>query len=279
MAEKKVDQLVKKNYKRNTRYKQLEFDQLQMYFGDPYTIDLEGVEGSLTIYQPTIGDIARFGEKKFYSTLNAFICNTSTYKVMLWESDINWNDLSDFELFIMLYKNAIDPDACKMIFGDLDFSGFEPYGKNLEDGTQVPILYNKELNIEINELVYQYIHQYLQNCFNIFPEEKYTKDKMLQQWYVNAEKRDNAHEQEKLEKGEKDVNASSLLAVISACVNHPGFKYNLEELKNIGVAQFYDSVKRLQVYESSTACLKGMFSGMVDGSKIKPDEYNFMKDV
>jgi hypothetical protein len=68
-------------------------------------------------------------------------------------------------------------------------------------------------------------------------------------------------------------------SIISACVNHPGFKYKLDELKQVGVCEFYDSVKRLQVYEASTALLKGMYSGMIDSSKINPDEYNFMRDA
>ena len=68
-------------------------------------------------------------------------------------------------------------------------------------------------------------------------------------------------------------------SIISAMVNHPGFKYKLKELKEVGVAEFYDSARRLPVYEQSTALLKGMFSGFVDGSKIKPEEYNFMRDI
>ena len=40
-----------------------------------------------------------------------------------------------------------------------------------------------------------------------------------------------------------------------------------------------DSVKRIQKYEQSTAVLKGMYSGFVDGSKINPEQYNFMGDV
>ena len=69
----------------------------------------------------------------------------------------------------------------------------------------------------------------------------------------------------------------SIQPLISSCVNHPGFKYNIEQTRNLTVAQFYDCVKRLQLYENATAILKGMFSGFVDGSKIKEENYNFMR--
>lgn len=67
--------------------------------------------------------------------------------------------------------------------------------------------------------------------------------------------------------------------IVSSLVNHPGFKYKLKELKEVGVAEFYDSVKRLQIYEQSTALMKGMYSGFIDGSKIKPEDYNFMREI
>ena len=40
-----------------------------------------------------------------------------------------------------------------------------------------------------------------------------------------------------------------------------------------------DSVQRIRIFENSTATLKGMMSGFVDGSKIKPEQYDFMKEI
>lgn len=255
----------------------IKFDRLQMYFGDPYTVDIEGVPGKITIYQPTIGNIVSFGEQPFYQTLNVFVTNTTSHRLMLWENGFDWNELSDFELFVMLYK-TINPEASKLIFKDLDFQKFEPLKKrfNEEDEPEL-ILYNQEDDIEINSEVYNYMSQYLRNVFNIFPEEKFTTDLVMKKWYINKDKRQLAIDKEKAEKGELKQN-SSIQPVISACINHPGFKYTLEELKNVGVCEFYDSVKRLQVFENTTALLKGVYSGFVDGKNIKSDEYNFMRE-
>lgn len=259
-----------------SRYKKIDFDKLQMYFGEPYVIETIGANGDLktiTVYQPTIGDIVRIGEKKFYSTLNVFISNTTTYRSMLWDNGIDWNELSDFELFLMLYKN-IDKEVSTLLFGELDWGKYQFFEKKNEDGTSLGvILYNQEDDIIINEDVYQRIHQYIQAVFNTYPEEELTDDGMLKKWWVQKDRR-------KIERDKKkDEETSSIQSIISACVNHPGFKYKLSELKEIGVCQFYDSVKRLQIYENTTAVMKGMYSGFVDGSKIKPENYNFMKDI
>lgn len=252
----------------------IEFDKLQMYFGEPYVIDLPNISGSITVYSPTIGDIVRLGEKTFYSTLSIFTTNTTTYRLMLWDNGLDWNTISDFQLFMMLYR-GIDPEASKLMFGDLDWSKFQMYTKQLSQQEEEElILYDSENDIEITEEVYWHISQYLRAVFNIIPEEKITTNKTLKEWYISKDRRELEIEERKEENTQ-----TSIQSLISACVNHPGFKYNLQQLKEVGVAQFYDSVKRLQVYENTTACLKGMFSGFVDGSKIKENEYNFMRDL
>ena len=254
-----------------SRNPSVEFDRLQMYFAKPYVIDLDGVKGKVTIYQPTIGDIMNIGEKKFYSTLNVFVTNTTSYRVMLWDSGLDWNVVSDFELFMILIRQT-DPDVIKLIFHDLDFRKFVP----TLSGDNKKILYDAEDEIEITEMVYFHISQYLRAVFQIYPKEQICKNETMKQWYINSDKRV-VHSIESL--GKKDSSDTSMLAVISACVNHPGFKYNLKELTDVGVCQFYDSVKRLQIYESSTALMKGMYSGFMDSSKVKSEEYNFMREI
>lgn len=254
----------------------IEFDMLQMYCGEPYVIDLEDTLGSITVYQPTIGDIIKIGQNKFFPTLNIFVTNTTASRLQLWEAGVDWNETSDFQLFLMTYR-FIDPDVSKLIFGDLDWSKFEVFTKQEEEKTML-MLYSEEYQTIINEQVYFHFSQYLRKVFNINPEEKLTKNKTMKQWYIDKDKRHLEIEKEKKEKGAVEDNGS-LQAVISACINHPGFKYNLQELKEVGVCQFYDSVNRLQVYESATACMKGLYSGMVDGKKINPSDYNFMKQI
>lgn len=259
------------------RNPKVDFDLLQMYFGEPYVIDLENTPGKVTVYSPTIGDIIEIGEKKFYQTLNIFICNTTQYRVILWDLGIDWNTYSDFELFINL-QSQIDPDVSRLLFGDLDFKKFIPLWKRVsEDAEPVPILWDDEDGIEINYDVYNHFSQYIRTMFNTFPEEKITQDNTLKSWYITKDKRALENKRKLAEQGKDE--SYSIQSLISSCINHPGFKYGLKDLKKVGVCEFYDSVKRLQVYEQSTALMKGMYSGFVDGSKLKPTDYNFMREL
>ena len=262
------------------RNPKIEFDELQMFFGEPYVIDTEETEGSITVYSPTIGDILLMGEKKFYQGLNIFICNTTQYRTILWDMGIDWNTFPDFHLFIM-FSSQIDKDVAELLF-KMDFSKFEPLKKykdeTMDEESFEWVLYDRENKVEINENVYFHFSQYLRSVFGINPEEKLTTNETLKQWYINKDKRaiENA---KKLEEQGKEKKSYSMRSIVSSLINHPGFKYKLKELKQVGVAEFYDSVRRLPVYEQSTALMKGLYSGFIDGSKIKPEDYNFMRDI
>lgn len=230
------------------RNPKVEFDMLQMYFGEPYEIDLEDAIGRVTVLQPSMGDIIRIGETRFYQTLNIFTCNTTQYRLILWDLGIDWNKFSDFELFVMLHSQA-DPEVTSLLFKDLDIASMEPLmkRKSPEDENGELVLWDNEKQVEINANVHNHFSQYFRAMFNTFPEEKITNMDTLKNWYITKDRRAAEHAQEEEAKGKKK--SFSIQPIISACVNHPGFKYKLKELKDVGVMEFYDSVSRLQIYE------------------------------
>lgn len=243
----------------------MEIDRLKLYFGEPCVINEK-----IIISQPTIGVIMEYGEKEFYAMLSPFITNPTSHRLALWDAGIDWNKITDYELFLTLIK-GVDSESTKVLFGDVDFSKFELCTKRLGDEETIT-LYNREQDIEIDEKSYKLIAEYLRNMFNIFPKVEKAKGKTTKAWIIDEERRDkNRHKD--------DEYKSTLLPLISACVNHPGFKYKKTELKEVGIVEFMDSVQRLQIYESTRALMSGMYSGMIDTSKIDKEEFNFMRDL
>lgn len=254
-----------------------DFDELKMYFGEDYW-----VTDKICIKQPTIGDILEFGDTKFYSIINLFCSNPTSLRLQLWKMNIDWNLISDFELFSQLIIKNLTPQDTYLLFGDLNFSWFEyMHDKTKEcdllvyiprdnDGKYIPIDY--EDAIIIDELVYTKIVKYLCVMFNLHFKVEHAKNKATKEAMIWEDEMNLANEEKK--KKEKSYSKSFLLPLISAMVNHSGFKYKTSELKEIGIVQFMDSVKRLQTYENVTALLKGVYSGMMDTSKL-----NMQKDL
>lgn len=272
----------------NTQESLFEYDELKMYYGYPYW-----VTDKIQILQPSLGDIIEFGDSKFYSIVSTLCANTTSFRLQLWDMEprIDWTKISDYELFIKLIR-GFTPNETFLIFGDLNLSWFKPYIKEDEDGDTQIVLVNipkdengKELKVKyedaiiIDELVYLRIADYLRHMFDIHPkEERNVKGKTVKEWIIEEE-RMNLEAEKKRNKG-KERNKSFLYPLISSMVNHPGFKYKKNELKEVGIVEFMDSVKRLQTYESVTALMSGMYSGMLDTSKMNlKEELNWMKDL
>lgn len=260
-------------------------DLLKMYFKEPYTL-----KENIIIKQPTIQDILDYGEKSFYSVLMTFIQTTTLCRVQLWDIGVDWNEISNYELFLSLVT-TLQPNQTEILFGDLDFTKFthqariipnpnfdeekpENEKKNPKTLTK-PFLYDPVNDIEINEDDYNQIALYLRTMFNTFPEDKYMKTKSFREDIIYEDKLADKLQMEK----NKKKTTSMFLPLISACVNHPGFKYKIDELRELGVFAFMDSVQRLQIYESSTALLKGMYSGFIDTKGIDPSQFNFMRKL
>lgn len=256
------------------------FNQLKMFFGEPFEVG-----NGMTLYIPTIGDILSLkdADQTFYSSISPWVTNPTSYRLILWQNKIDWNKISEYELFMMLYKTQI-PEVTKMLFGDnINFDNFQFYGKNVptvdEEGNetikQVVTLYDEENDIEISEDDYKIISEYYRTAFNIRPKVEKAKGKTTKENIIWEDEQNLIAKQRK---GETD-DGSSLLPLVSACINHPGFKYNLEELKNVNYVVFMDAVQRLQIYEGTRALLSGSYSGFCDTSKIPKDNFNFMRDL
>ena len=247
----------------------MKIDKLKLYFGDPCPIHTPTRD--IYVYQPTIGDIIEHGEEEVYGMVNVFVANSTMYRLQLWDMGMDWNKISDYQMFAMLVTN-LKVEQTELLFGDIDFTKFKPYERTLPDSEPEFILYNQEQDIEINESVHADLCKYIRTMFNIFPKREFAKGKATKKALIWEDR-----QKQKMNEGKEY--SSSLLPMISSCLNHPGFKYKKSELRDVGIVEFMDSVQRLQIYESTTALLRGMYSGFMDTSKIDKEQFNFMREI
>ena len=256
------------NNEKVVEIEKLGFNSLRMYFGDDYVIN-----DKIVIHQPSIQNfIDAENESDIYNVIFPFISNTTGYRVQLWDMGIDWNKISNQELFSVLIK-TIDYKYSKIIFGDIDFSTFNLYETQNGD-EKVFTLYSSKMGLEIDEDVMNKMCKYIQFMFNSFPpEEEFTSSKTLKQELINNDR------QKQLLRKKNTDGSQSLLSMISFYLNHPGCKYKKNELREVGYFEFMYNIQRLQIYESTRALFGGMYSGMCDLSKIDKNEFNFMRDV
>ena len=73
---------------------------LKLYFGEDYH-----VTDKIIIHQPSIQEIIDYGERDFYTMVYGLCTNPTGVRLRLWDLGIDWNSISDYELFAMLIHN------------------------------------------------------------------------------------------------------------------------------------------------------------------------------
>lgn len=239
----------------------IQIDELKMYFSKPFHIN-----DKITIYTPTIGQIIDFGEREYYSMIHSLTCIPSDMKSQLFDMKIDYEEISDFELFIMLSR-TLNADITRLVLGDLDLSKLS-VGINPDNNET--ILIDEETGLVIDRLIYMKMVTYLRKVHNITPKVEKAKNKTTKKILIQLDR-------DKIAKAKKTPYKSQLKYLISAMMRYPGFPYKSYELEKVGLCEFMDYVMGSQIYISATTLLQGSYSGMIDTSKINKKEFNWMR--
>lgn len=246
----------------------MQYDKLLMYLGEDLVLS-----DDIVIHQPSIIDIARFGEKKYFNVVNTICAIPSDFKSELWDMGIDYCKISDFECFILLSRN-IDYDDLKLLF-PYGFS-FKAMAPAVDQESSGIVMINPEKNIVLTEEIYKSMIGYIREMHYIKPKVEKAANKETKKILIDEDRMIKLRRRK-----EKNDNDSFLLPLISSMVNSPGFKYNVKELRDLGIYQFIDSVKRIETITTAISIMNGMYSGFVDISKNQKliKQLNWLRDL
>lgn len=239
----------------------LDVDELQLYFGDDYIIN-----DHIKIVQPRIGQVVDYGEAQYFSMVHTLTAIPSDMKSNLWDIGLDWTEVEDFELFMML-SQTLTPDRTGILFGDLDFSKLKPF-RNNQNGDIV--LADKETGIVVDKMIYLRIMNYLRKLHNIKPKVEKAANKMTKKVLIEEDRQRILHAKDKPFK-------SYLLPLISAIKVKQG--YTKDYVRNMGLYEFFDDVSRAQIIDHANHLLNGAYCGMADLKKVPKNEFNWMREL
>ncbi len=241
----------------------LDFDELRMYFGEDYRIN-----DYITVHTPTVGEIVAFGEQNYYSVVSSLTAIPSDMKSALFDMGIDYEKISDFELFYILTR-GFTPDMTKLLLGSLDLSKMILCKDTL---TEKFFMTDQDTGEKLDELAYLKLVGYLRKLHGFKPKIERAANKVTKKILIRLDR-------EKRKKNEGKRYESQLKPLISAMMRYPGFKYKSSELKECSIYEFMDTVQGAQIYVVSTSLLTGSYSGMIDTSKINKKEFDWMRSA
>ena len=237
-------------------------DLVSLYFGEDHKIN-----EYIVLRQPSIQEIVDYGELDFWRMVHLFCANTTSMRLMLWKNGIDWNKISDYELFVYLLP-VFKPEFTRLILVGLDLSRFIPITIEKEAAagdqpvSEVVLISIDNPSVMIDEDIYKQMMFFFRTVFNYHPKNEFAKGKFTKQLMIDDDEL-NIFNAERMQKISPTYD-SFLMPLLSFALNHPGFKYRKDELRNLKFFEFMDSILRIQSTESSLALMTGMYSGMVN---------------
>lgn len=233
-----------------------------MYFGEPFF-----ASDKICISSPTIKQIVEFGEREYYSVVHTLASTPSDFKSILWDMQIDWEEITDFQLFIML-SQSLPQNKTKLLLGDLDLSKMKLY-PHPENEDEV-ILADKENGIIIDEYIYMKIAEYIRLMHGLKKNVEHAKNKRTKRALLEYDR------QIRESKSESEYKSSLFPLVTSLKVK---MGYTLDYIGQMHIVEFMNDINRLNVVRNADALLKASYSGFCDTSKIDKRELNWMRDI
>jgi hypothetical protein len=235
-------------------------DELALFKGNDFKVN-----DKITIHHPRLGEICDFGEERYYELVLAFTATPFDFKVQLYDMGIDYENISDFDLFLITYQNYKIEDT-SILFGNLDFSKFVLKQNAINDEL---VLFNEEEKIIIDKVIFIVITDFIRSI-NFFKR--------------NLDKAGNAHtkeyliekERRKLQRQKNKPYVSTLVRLISAMINSENFKYRYDDVWNLPIYVLNDSIRRIQKIKNYEHLMFGVYTGNVSMKNISEENLDWL---
>ncbi len=229
-------------------------DELKLYNGLPIQIT-----DKIIMKVPTLGQICEFGDSNYFSFVQTFTATPMDENMIVFLTDIgiDFNNISNFELFMLLTR--IMPKGSELLFdNNIDFFKFEP--KTTDD--EIPYLENSD-GVIINEGIYNLMLANMRAINNVpIPKITKVKDDPIQKQMAIEDARNQLESRKR--KAMFKPSGSALMPIVSSMVNSAGFKHNEKTVFDMNIYAFWDSVNRISAIKNADNLYRGLYSGCLD---------------
>lgn len=271
------------------------YDELKIYRGS----DIQ-ITPKITVTQPSLDQIERFGEKRYFNAVHTLTAVGADMKWQLWDFDkIDYTTIEDYDLFIKFIsqlvsskkkvynelmsnpekyeeqlKNLSEEDLEEMLINplelvlkDIDLADFDLY--KMED--ERIILYDAKRDITIDRAVYSQvvdvvrkIHGFKRN--NQMPANEVTKMDLID------DARDEAMRASQM------PYKSVLKPLISSLTVKSGLCGD-DKIWNMKIAAFFDNIKRVSKIQDAELLLQGAYSGFASLKGVDKTRLDWTGDI
>lgn len=220
----------------------------------------------ISIRLPTVGEIFDYGEHNYYQAVTRLCATPFDLMVQLDDAGINFNNVSEFDVFGMMFR-GMTPEMTDMVFAQkIDPSTFV-LARNEENNE--PIIKDTKSDIVIDKFVQTQISDTLRKIHLFKKNDKKAANEATRQYLIERARK-------KLERERRKPPVDRLERQVIAMVNTPEFKYDFETVQNLNIFAFNASVKQVQKRIEYSQVMGGYYAGTIDINKLNTKELDWL---
>jgi len=247
-------------------------DQLKLLRGDNLYINQY-----ITVKNPTLNEIIEYGEENYFNSIELFCLKPYDLMVQLYDSGIDYRDIDNYEVFLMLFQSALFSNdennihikGLKWFIGDYNFSIYKNNQSNMN------VLYDEKKNIIIDKLIYMRISHFIKQINNIPEKNEYNLANMSAIRLMVEDKR---REYNRL-KNKPKVFASLLENIISALIWDSNCSLKINDVWDLHISQIYNGLNRISCNKNYDQIMNAIYTGNIDQKTIDVNTIHWAKKI
>lgn len=222
------------------------------------------INDDLSVRIPTVGEILECDEE-YYQNVNLLTAMPIDLMVYLDDVGVDFTEINEYELFLLLFYLMKDGDM-SMIFGDLDLSSFDIVTNN-ENG--MVVLRNDKTGVVIDRAIHEKIASALRKIHHLKKDIRKPGNTEAKKWMIERERK-------KLLRRKNKEDDSQLEQLIVALVNTEQFSYKYDEVLDLTIYQFNESVSQIINKIDYDNKMRGVYAGTISVKDLSQKDFNWL---
>ena len=232
---------------------------INLLYRDSYAINED-----IVIRIPTVREVLQ-DEDNYYGLVYSLTSMPIDRMVQLDDLGIDFTQISDYDLFLLFFS-AIRTQDTHLIFGDLDLSKFAL--AESDDGGSF-VLVDTENDVVIDRRVQLQIAATLRRIHHLEKNRRRPGNKEAQDFMLQVER-------EKMKRQKKRSTFSNLESLIVALVNTEQFCYRYDDVLDLTIYQFNESVRQIVYKVEYDNRMRGVYAGTISAKDLSQDDLNWL---
>ena len=222
------------------------------------------VNDHIKIMIPTVEKVLD-NEDAYYSMVSMITATPYDMMVQLDDIGIDFMTLNDYQLFLLVFNSMKGQDT-SLLFGDLDLGAFSMV---VNPQNNAFVLRDPKTGAVIDRAIHAKICTTLRTIHNLKrnhrkPANDEAKKFLLQRARAKMKRHRNTSESSQLE------------SLITAMVNTEQFPYNYEDVGQLSIYQFNESLQQVIKKIDFDNKMHGIYAGTLSAKDLSQDELNWL---